>query len=205
MNDIYPTALPFAEGDERRRHLATILERAAAIPPMPALATAGINGSQARHNDDVGRTTDTGNRSTIETPTDHATPNNRHSLRRAIVRSHRDLVRDRNDEHRRMVDVARTRAVDGRGDEVEVEASETQGEEQTQLARIVLPPSLSSPMTPPLMAADAPTSAQEASSSSSRNNDQDAEDHSKAQSSAAVAGTAILPLARKDIKRAQAA
>ena len=317
MNDIHPTALPFAEGDERRRHLAAILERAAAIPPAPA--TAGMNGSQARYSDGVG------SESTIDTPPpqrgaaprdvhargqlrralaassssqrparapprtplqefdsadadaqeltpndletslndtydyrNHAPnndndighwsapeltttssllldadetetddrqlravlfrglavpaltlpslaqpppPNNRDSLRRAIVRSHLELVCDRDDEFRRMVEVANTRAVDGQGNEVEAseteaEASEAQGKEQTQLARIVLPPSSS--MVPPPMAADAP-------SSSSRNDGQEAEDRSKPQGNAAVAGTAILPLARKDIKRAQAA
>jgi len=319
MNDIYPTALPFADGDERRRHLATILERAAAIPP--ALATAGMNGSQARYSDGVGSgstidtpppqrgaarrdvhargrlrralaassssqgparapprtplqeffgdsadadaqeltlaelekslngtydyrahapnndndiwhwsapeltTTSSLLLDTDETETDdrhlravllrsfavpalappslaHTPPlHHRHSLRRAIVRSHRELVCDRNDEFRRMVEVANTRAVDGHGNEVEapetaVEASETQGEEETQLARIVLPPS-SSMVTPPT-AADAP-------SYSSRNDGQEAEDRSKPQGNAAVAATAILPLARKDIKRAQAA
>ena len=100
-----------------------------------------------------------------------------------------------------MVKVARARVVDGQGDEVEAsetpaEASESHGEEQTQLARIVLPPSSS--MVPPPMAADAP-------SSSSRNDGQEAEGRSKPQGNAAVAATAILPLARKDIKRAQAA
>ena len=326
MKNIHPTALPFAEGDERRRHLAAILERAAAIPPAPA--TAGMNGSQARYSDGVG------SGSTIDTPPPqreaaqrdvHArgrlrralaassssqrparapprtplqefdsadadaqeltpndletslngtydyrahAPNNdndighwsapeltttssllldadetgtddrqlravlfrslavtaltpplashpqpihhRDSLRRAIVRSHRELVRDRNDEFRRMVKVARTRVVDGQGDEVEAsetaaEVSEAQGEEQTQLARIVLPPSSTSSMVPPPMAAEAPASAQEALSSLSRNDDQEPMDRTKAQGNAAVAGTAILPLARKDIKRAQAA
>jgi len=316
MDDVYPAALPSLEGDERRWHLAAILERAAAIPP--ALATE----SQARHNDGAGsgstidasppprgaarpdvhargrlrralaafssqgltraplrrelydrdaqeltladletslndtyvnrihapnnnndiwhssapELTNTSSLllDTDETETDDRLqlravlfrslavpaltppslaqpqpPNNRHSLRRAIVRSHRELVRDRDDEFRRMVDVAKTRVVDGQGDEVKasemlMEASEPQGEE-TQLARIVLPPSsLSSSMVPPSIAADAPNSAWEALSSSSRNDDQKAEYQSKAQGNAAVAGTAILPLARKDIKRAQA-
>jgi hypothetical protein len=179
-----PSMLPSPAGvtdpDDRARQLRAVLFRSLAVPALTRPS------------------------SSQPPPLHH-----RHSLRRAIARSHRDLVRDRDGEFRQMVDVARTRVVDERGDEVEREASqtvETQGEEQTQLAHIVLPPSSS--MTSPPIAADAPASAQGSSSSSSpsRNDDQEAErDRSKSRADAAVAGTAILPLARKDIKRAQAA
>ena len=144
------------------------------------------------------------------------------SLRTAIQRAHRDLV-VLDDEFRRMCEAARSRRVDEDGNELQfdmdgVEEEEEEGshqehnrqEQQEQLAHIVLPSSAS------VVARQA--SSFSSSSFSSSHEDQpppetegeekhqeEQEDRSKARANADVAGTAILPLARKDTKRAQAA
>ena len=88
MDDLYdPTALPYLEGDERRRHLvASVLRRAAAIPPSARLSQARHD-EQARYRDSAGRatSTDTGNGSTIESTTDSATMSTRPTYQRPYV------------------------------------------------------------------------------------------------------------------------
>ena len=145
------------------------------------------------------------------------------SLRTAIQRAHRDLV-VLDDEFRRMCEAARSRRVDEDGNELQFDMDGVEEEEedesshqehdkqeqQEQLAHIVLPSSAS------VVARQA--SSFSSSSFSSSHEDQprpetegdeqhqeEQEDRSKARANADVAGTAILPLARKDTKRAQAA
>ena len=141
------------------------------------------------------------------------------SLRSAIQRAYHDLV-VLDDEFRRMCEAARSRRVDEDGNELQIdmEVVEEEGassslhqhqqEQQEQLANIVLPSSAS---------AIARQASSFSSSSSSFHEDQqrsetkgeeqqeEQQDRSKARANADVAGTAILPLARKGTKRAQAA
>jgi len=126
-----------------------------------------------------------------------------YSLVDALRRSSRRDAERRAEEFRRWCQAARSRRVDAEGRETSVAPPPTfptlpapvQQEPQEQpLARIVLPRRQS-------------TTSTSSQTSPARPNvvEDDGQDRSKAGSNADVAGTAILPLARKDTKRAQAA
>jgi hypothetical protein len=130
-----------------------------------------------------------------------AVPGPSYSLVDALRRSSRRDAERRAEEFRRWCEAARSRRVDAEGRETSVVPPPTfptlpapvQQEPQGQpLARIVLPRRQSS--TSSLTSQARPNVVED-----------DGQDRSKAGPSADVAGTAILPLDRKDTKRAQAA
>lgn len=133
------------------------------------------------------------------------------SLRPAIQRAHQDLV-ELDEEFRRMCEAARSRSVDEDGNELQFDVEEAEEEEkpsheqnQELLARIVLPSSISAVAGQVSSFSSSSFSSHEERQRPDAEGEKQQEDRSKTRANADVAGTAILPLARKDTKRAHAA